>query len=616
MAKTHFYEGIDTSKPLHGNDRRANIQSAPIEVQQKVLDIIIEEARKEKFNNHDLAYYIAIAKHESRFNPDAASETSTASGVAQVIDETGKANGINDTNRFDARASIKAGLHYFRKIQSKVRHDYGTLNHETSVMIYYAYHYGEASYWGYSYIEMLKPKKLRNRDLFIPIKEHISTEKYQDCKLVYEQALQIEKILNDTHGITIQLTDVYGNEMKNRQVIAVFKRAKTQPLSNSPIENPTKTSAEDLNHQTSQPKDESSSNTAGITELPPTSSDSATNQAKPIDSASDDASSTDVSLENVEVQPVASESNVDTNATIDNVDTADTAPSTVGDVDAEGRAKDSIEAAPNVEYELEAKVFTTDSNGCIPEIETDQASPVLVMVPRMYHQEYTNAVSTGQIPELEKRHSLPLRDESVFHPSIPTIPPKTQTQVSAGSNRKTNVVQPSASAALNVSHGHQITFDEAVSALKKIGWEHVYVSAFSYVKQLYTRPKIKEAPFNPQPITPGKARVEAIASNLKNADIKKSKVNESVTTAKKVNVKEVNVSGATPWMDIAIAEQKTINTVEVSSNYLNDSSWKQKNSEYKDLEAKLKALLKELKSLQKKNSPQSKEKIRALESEI
>jgi hypothetical protein len=178
MSKTpHFNEPIDDSKPLHGNDRKANINSAPPEVQQKVVDIIIEEGRKRKFNNRDIAYYIAIAKRESSLNPDAASNSTTASGISQVIDDTGKSYGINDTNRFDARANIQAGLDYFSFLRKKIIKDYGTAAGDAEVMVYYAYHYGESSYWYKSEAEKLKPIHKQVRDLRTPLLEYTQNDK-------------------------------------------------------------------------------------------------------------------------------------------------------------------------------------------------------------------------------------------------------------------------------------------------------------------------------------------------------------------------------------------------------------------------------------------------------
>lgn len=142
-VKTHANEPIDAQKELHGNSRAAG--DAPPEVQQKVIDVIIEEARKRKFNNRDIAYYIAIAKRESGFNPDAANPNSTASGVAQVVDDTGKTFQIDDRNRFNARASIQAGLDYFALLKAAVIADFGSASGIHEPLIYHCYHYGQFS---------------------------------------------------------------------------------------------------------------------------------------------------------------------------------------------------------------------------------------------------------------------------------------------------------------------------------------------------------------------------------------------------------------------------------------------------------------------------------------
>ncbi|TWI69364.1 transglycosylase-like protein with SLT domain [Pseudoduganella lurida] len=88
-------------------------------MQQRVIDIIIEEGRKIGFNNREIACYLAIAKRQSGFHPDAANTDSTASGIAQVTDSTARQFGIDDSNRFNARASIRAGLQYLKRIRNK-----------------------------------------------------------------------------------------------------------------------------------------------------------------------------------------------------------------------------------------------------------------------------------------------------------------------------------------------------------------------------------------------------------------------------------------------------------------------------------------------------------------
>ncbi|NHZ66127.1 hypothetical protein [Massilia genomosp. 1] len=55
MSKTHYKDPLDSSKPLSGTGR--NGWEVPPEVQQKVVDIIIEDGRKRGMHNRDIAHY-------------------------------------------------------------------------------------------------------------------------------------------------------------------------------------------------------------------------------------------------------------------------------------------------------------------------------------------------------------------------------------------------------------------------------------------------------------------------------------------------------------------------------------------------------------------------------
>ena len=91
---------------LRGNSRLAF--DADIKVQNKVIDLIVEESKAQGLSAKETAMTLAIARHESGFNPDAASNLSSASGVGQFINETGDHFGLDDNNRWDAEAQVKA----------------------------------------------------------------------------------------------------------------------------------------------------------------------------------------------------------------------------------------------------------------------------------------------------------------------------------------------------------------------------------------------------------------------------------------------------------------------------------------------------------------------------
>ena len=104
---------------LRGNSRLAF--DADIKVQNKVIDLIVEESKTQGLSAKETAMTLAIARHESGFNPDAASNLSSASGVGQFINETGSHFGLDDNNRWDANAQVKALVAHTKKTYDYVR---------------------------------------------------------------------------------------------------------------------------------------------------------------------------------------------------------------------------------------------------------------------------------------------------------------------------------------------------------------------------------------------------------------------------------------------------------------------------------------------------------------
>jgi len=108
---SHFNKPIpDDGKP-HGNSRRPG--DASPEVQQLVINSLLKECADKGLSKQDTAYVLAIARHESGFNPDAASPRSSATGIGQFIDRTGNAYDLNDKNRFDIEANAKALVDHY-----------------------------------------------------------------------------------------------------------------------------------------------------------------------------------------------------------------------------------------------------------------------------------------------------------------------------------------------------------------------------------------------------------------------------------------------------------------------------------------------------------------------
>lgn len=108
---SHYREPIDESRALHGLSRRWG--DASPEVQSRVIDSLIESSRDAGLTPRETAHVLAIARVESGFNPDAAAGTTSASGLGQFIDRTGKHYGLNNANRFDVDAQSDALVAHF-----------------------------------------------------------------------------------------------------------------------------------------------------------------------------------------------------------------------------------------------------------------------------------------------------------------------------------------------------------------------------------------------------------------------------------------------------------------------------------------------------------------------
>ena len=522
MATTHVNESIDEKKELHGNSRRGG--DAPPEVQQKVIDLIIEEARKLRFDNRDIAYYIAIAKRESEFNPDAANSQSTAAGVAQMQDETGKSFGVNDSNRFDARTSIKAGLEYFAKIKKKIINDFGSASSKYETLIYYSYHYGEYSV---NRRETINGKVVVKEAL--PFSQLEGNKKYEDSKTVVDEAARIEKILNDTHGLKIQLADILGKPMAGRKGIVIQKIAKPAPAP-APAPAPTVNAP-------GEPEGGSNGTPVAVPEK--------TSSVAPI-------SACEIDQVHVTWELIAYEVVTDGEGNFPEINSESQEP--------------FVLLIPRFEYDFYNKAV---ANNEIPE-DGNQ------------HELFCRNESISILPAIK----TPVNEiEKKVDPK--SIPPK-KLEASAPKAATANIFAASEKGAQQgppqtVTPSPSISFNDVVIAVKKdLGWANVYATSFAYAKQFFTRPKLPDKPLDENTKTQkSAARTQSIGSSLKNQDTKPLQVKDKVTTAEQPPFKKVEVIGDAPWMVYAIKEQTKSGAGKVEAtpgSHRTDPKWKEEHS--------------------------------------
>ncbi len=122
---SHYREPIDTANGRLAGNSRVWGDASP-EVQSAVVDKIIESCERKGLSTRDTAYVLAIARVESGFNPDACAGTTSAAGLGQFIDKTGKHYGVNNANRWDVDKQADAlVMHYLDNKRLAVARGHG-----------------------------------------------------------------------------------------------------------------------------------------------------------------------------------------------------------------------------------------------------------------------------------------------------------------------------------------------------------------------------------------------------------------------------------------------------------------------------------------------------------
>ena len=114
-SHSHYRDPIDPTQPGAGNSRVWG--GASPEAQRGAIDALMAAGNRAGLSDRDMAHVLAIARHESGFNPSAAAGTTSAQGLGQFIDGTGASYGINDSNRWDVNAQAGALVAHFQDNQ-------------------------------------------------------------------------------------------------------------------------------------------------------------------------------------------------------------------------------------------------------------------------------------------------------------------------------------------------------------------------------------------------------------------------------------------------------------------------------------------------------------------
>lgn len=111
------------------------------EVQIQVIHRILTQSRP--LSVDDQALLLAIARLESGFNPDAASKTSSAVGVFQIIRANWQGLNLPQESVFDADSNIRAGIQFYQEnLRLQQRKFPGIAGDEKAVLLYALHHDG------------------------------------------------------------------------------------------------------------------------------------------------------------------------------------------------------------------------------------------------------------------------------------------------------------------------------------------------------------------------------------------------------------------------------------------------------------------------------------------
>lgn len=125
------------SSMVRGTNR--NWGAAPASVQIEVMKNILDLAKARSLE--DRATLLAMARLESGFNPDAAATSSSAAGVFQLINKTALSLGLSNSDVFDAKLNIEAGIKLLDSNRQIFASRYKGLNLKESIALDYALHH-------------------------------------------------------------------------------------------------------------------------------------------------------------------------------------------------------------------------------------------------------------------------------------------------------------------------------------------------------------------------------------------------------------------------------------------------------------------------------------------
>ena len=141
IASNSHYNDPIKERIFNGNSRVWS--DANNEVKLRSINQIIDEAIRQKLSLFETSLALSVGFIESGFNPDAASHSTSASGLGQVINKTGAAYGLNDENRFNIEEGAFALVSEIKSDVSRSKAELSSANNQEIAAASYArYHDG------------------------------------------------------------------------------------------------------------------------------------------------------------------------------------------------------------------------------------------------------------------------------------------------------------------------------------------------------------------------------------------------------------------------------------------------------------------------------------------
>lgn len=176
---SHYLEPISPDNPtLHGYSRRWG--DASPELQRTVIHELLNQAFTIGFTPKQTAFLLATTRVESGFNPDAAAQSTSASGLGQFIDATGDALGLTDQTRFSIGENASAFVTHLSAMIGFGTKKYETDSTSALTHAYALYHDGpNLNYGG---LEVAKEKVMPWTERFFNWFQEVSAAGCEDIQ--------------------------------------------------------------------------------------------------------------------------------------------------------------------------------------------------------------------------------------------------------------------------------------------------------------------------------------------------------------------------------------------------------------------------------------------------